>query len=143
MCSEWFEVEVLAPMFCRLLFLQWQHCELKGPLSQMLGLFESLVAKYKPALSRRSDPGPPSPPVVPILSAIRLRCVHVCVRERIHGECVCCVSCSRLTLLDPKHSRILSLENGAQTIGNNDISMMYCEGVRRISFARWPHKNYM
>ena len=114
----------------------------------MLGLFESLVAKYKPAPGRRSDPAPPSPPVAPILSAIRLKYVCMCVCPCV---CVCVCMCVipyidssfRLTLLNPKHSRILSLENGSQSISSNDISMMYCEGVRRISFAKWPHKNYM
>lgn len=49
----------------------------------------------------------------------------------------------RLALLLPSHGRILGLESGSETVTANDIQLSYCEGIRRITFRQWPHKNYM
>ena len=46
--------------------------------------------------------------------------------------------------MHPSHTlHICGLEVGTETLSNNDISLMYAEGMRRISFHNWPHKNYL
>ena len=49
----------------------------------------------------------------------------------------------RLALLLPSHGHILRLESGSEAVTANDIHLSYCEGIRRITFKQWPHKNYM
>lgn len=91
-------------------------------MQQLSGLFEELLSKLKPSGNRTMSVAPstsPSP-ALPLVAAINVR----------------------LMLLRPDHTHLVRLEEGAE-MTVNESKMMHCEAVRRLSLAKWPHKDYV
>uniref|UniRef100_A0A1X7VLP9 UBC core domain-containing protein n=1 Tax=Amphimedon queenslandica TaxID=400682 RepID=A0A1X7VLP9_AMPQE len=102
---------------------KWRYCIIKGPLDDLLDLFKKLCTPYQPSKSgAKPEAGVTLSPVVPVLSAIRFR----------------------LLLLNRSFSaRLIQLEGGREKLGSGDMSLMYSEGMRRLAYSSWPHKNYI
>ena len=118
--------------------LQWKTVCFKGPVQELSSLFEDMLAKMRsprsgagagsalgyhpPGLSSSSSSSATSfspSPALPLVAAISLR----------------------LRLLHPdQRSALEALQGGGEV---KDNKMVYCEAVRRLSLAKWPHKDYV
>jgi WD40 repeat protein len=106
----------------------WSYCIIEEPLKGLYELFNKMFLQYQPAKAnsggaRPSSSTDPLPPVAEIISAIRFR----------------------LHLLHPVHyPHVHNLETGLENLSNNaDTALMLSEGMRRISFNNWIHKDYL
>ena len=106
---------------------QWSTVLFEGPVLKLYELFEDIFVKMKGSTTQGpaetgSEPQvsiPASSPALPIISAIRLRLLLLKPEEKLHR-----------------------LELGG-TLEPDDVKLMFCEAMRRLSLQKWPHKDYV
>lgn len=100
--------------------MQWSTLSFTGAVKALSDLFDDLVSRMKvPTKPLASATPSQASPALPTVAAV----------------------CLRLQMLRPDQEQLVKFERGEE-MTNSESKLMHCEALRRLSLAKWPHKDY-